>query len=213
MKVSKKYPGGNYPLHKICCSENPTFHREFKLQDWLEGDDVHLTPLHYLFINPNTDVDTIKTLLTSYQDGNNSEIQKRAAEWIENRWTKKDRNSYEYPLHERCRSDNPTFDREYTLQDWLEEDDIDLTPLHYIFTNPTVDEHTIQPILTAFERAYNGFEANLEEEFNVTTSLQSDAAQASLSKEVTSTSTKPIEGSDEVEVSEQKTPASERTPP
>ena len=204
---SIRFPGGNYPLHRICCSENPTFDKEYELQEWFQSDDVFLTPLHYLFLNPNTDVNTIITLLTRYHDMNKGEIKKRSDKWIRNKWTNKDRHTYEYPLHERCRSENPTFDKEYTLKEWLEEDDIDLTPLHYIFANPNVNLHTIQPILSAYEQAYNGCEAK------ITTSFQSNSSEESLLAEVANTSTQPIQASDKVEVSGQKTSTFEGTLP
>ncbi|GFH56940.1 hypothetical protein CTEN210_13416 [Chaetoceros tenuissimus] len=44
----------------------------------------------------------------------------------------------EFPLHTICSSEDPTLSQEFTANDWAQEDDCNLTPLHCLFFNPMI---------------------------------------------------------------------------
>ncbi|GFH57082.1 hypothetical protein CTEN210_13558 [Chaetoceros tenuissimus] len=63
----KKDHHEDFPLHKICCSENPTFKKEYPAEDWTKEDDCKLTPLHYLSSNPHVNIGFIQNIIQQNQ--------------------------------------------------------------------------------------------------------------------------------------------------
>ncbi|GFH57105.1 hypothetical protein CTEN210_13581 [Chaetoceros tenuissimus] len=58
----------DFPLHKICCSEDPTLNQaEYDAEDWTIEDDVNLTPLHYLSSNSSVNITTTQTIIEAHK--------------------------------------------------------------------------------------------------------------------------------------------------